>query len=390
MKLFCTFIFKVFSRLLRGIAWVICLFIPIRKNRIIVSNFLGNGYSDSPKYIIDKLLCYIDDLEIIWIVRDSHKFPSKIKTCEYGTLKYIYYLSTSKVWLSNCRFNYFFYKKPSQYYIQTWHGFALKQIEKDVLGTLNQGYERIAKRDSDATNVMISDSKFMTNLFKRSFWYNGEIKEYGLPRYDIIMNPDSGIIQRVRDYFKISDGCGIILYAPTFRQNYKLDVYDINYTLLRQTCQKKFKRDYKVIVRLHPNVANKAGYIQYDDFIINGSAYPDIQELLLSSDVVISDYSSLMIDFALSLKPCFIYASDITEYYKERNFYFDIKSIPFSIATSNEELESNILEYDKQSYMSRINSFFDSVGMIRSVHSSENCASLIYKIIYSHEFSKSE
>ena len=74
------------------------------------------------------------------------------------------------------------------------------------------------------------------------------------------------------------------------------------------------------------------GIIDYNEEIINASSYPDVQELLTLSDTVITDYSSLMFDFALSKKPCFIFASDIANYQKERNFYFEIDKMPFPVS----------------------------------------------------------
>lgn len=369
---------RVVVRVVHWIAWRFFYLIPIKSNRIIVSNFMGKGIGDSPQYIIEELIKINKDLEIIWIVNSEVEIDNEsIKAVEYNTLKYIYYLSTSKVWLSNSRFYYFFKKKKEQKYIQTWHGFALKKIEKDVLHTLNPGYESIAIKDAVATDLMVSDSSFMSNIYRSSFWFNGEIAEIGLPRYDIIYKGSIHIKEAVFNYFKIKFSTKVILYAPTFRQNASTEAYSLDYRRIMNACNKRFQGDFIVLVRLHPNISYKSDIFKYSNKLIDASNYPNIQELLIASDIVITDYSSLVFDFALSSKPCFLYTADLESYRKERDFYFSLDTLPFDYALNNTELENNILEFSQIEYERKLNEFYKNVGFVKNPFSAKNCASII-------------
>ena len=155
-------------------------------------------------------------------------------------------------------------------------------------------------------------------------------------------------------------------------------IYNLDYLRLKAVCEKRFGGKFAVLVRLHPNVMEKSRDLSFDGTnVLNASFYPDIQELLTAADVVISDYSSLMFDFALSYKPCFQYATDIDKYKEDRNFYFALDQLPFSLATSNDELEQKILTFDMDVYRDTLKEFYASVGMVSTGDSAKRCAELI-------------
>ena len=152
---------------------------------------------------------------------------------------------------------------------------------------------------------------------------------------------DSGDVkEKVYSFYNLSEETKTVVYAPTFRVDWSLEPYSVDYVRLKKACEERFGGKFVVLVRLHPNIAAKSEElgITYNDEIINATYYPDMQELLCACDIVISDYSSLMFDFALSYKPCFQYATDIDAYKGDRNFYFDLSDMPFPMATSNDEL----------------------------------------------------
>ena len=291
---------------------------------------------------------------------------------------------TSKVWIDNCRKYFIMLKRKKQFYIQTWHGFALKRIEKDAIGSLASNYEKLAKRDSKNIDCIISCSKFMTKVYRNSFWYNGEILEIGAPRNDILINGNENIKNKVYNFYSISNK-KIILYAPTFRVDRKTDAYSIDYERIMKACNQRFGGEFVFIARLHPNIATKSTDMKWSDNIINGSYYSDMQELMAAADVIITDYSSVMFDFALQYKPCFQFATDICAYKNDRNFYFALDKLPFSVAENNDELEENIRNFSEIEYRTNLDAFYENVGMIRSGNASEKCRDLIIEKCYSEE-----
>ena len=133
------------------------MIIRYKKNKILVVNFNGRSYGDSPKYIIDKLKD--KNVKIIWSVSKKYNdIPSNIKQVKYQSIRWIYELVTSKVWINNCRFPSYVRKRKNQVYIQTWHGcIAIKKIEFDVLDKLNKTY----------IDCMVNDKTWTGDAFTR-------------------------------------------------------------------------------------------------------------------------------------------------------------------------------------------------------------------------------
>ena len=375
---------KYIKALIRKLAWLVFSHLPIQKKKIVFISFSANGYGDNPKYIAEELLKSSTKFKLIWLVKgkkEAESVPNGIKAVRFQSLASFFHIATAKVWVNNCR-KFYYSKRRKQYYINTWHGFALKQIEKDTAQTLGEAYVNMAIADSKVTNLYLSDSHFMTGIYQNSFWYSGEVAEFGAPRNDIILNQeDDKIRKKVLSAFSLSDDKKVILYAPTFRADLSLDCYSLDYDRLKAICEKRFGASCIILVRLHPKITAKAPDVcKYTNTVLNASPYPDMQELLAAADIVITDYSSLMFDFALSLKPCFQFATDIEDYKADRNFYFDIESLPFPLAVSNEELEKNIETFDEDAYKKDVEAFFDKVGMIRDGQASKKCVERIISV----------
>lgn len=371
---------KKIKGLVRRIVKAFFWFFPINRRKILVSSYCGKGYGDNLKYIVEELLSRdIPSLKIIWLVKtkeEAKSLPGKVTPCKKNSLKEFYHTATAGIWIDNCR-KIFTYKKKKQFYMQTWHGFALKRIEKDVENHLDLCYVELAKKDSKAINVIISCSTFMENIYKKCFWYDGEVLTFGAPRNDIIIHQNKSVIRKVKEAFSLEEDTKIILYAPTFRRNHSLEPYSIDYERLIQSCEERFGGNFVVLVRLHPNITHLANNINYNEKIINASTYPDMQELLVATDVLISDYSSLMFDYALSKKPIFLFATDIEAYKQDRNVYIELEDLPFSIATNNEDLAQNIMAFEEISYKNKVEIFYQKVGMVTQGCASKKVVDLI-------------
>ena len=160
--------------------WLMCRLFPMKKRKVAVCSYYGRGYGDNAKYIVDKLLDMQKDLQIIWFVKNSDEaktLPEGVIPCQIDTVKSVYHLLTAKVWIDNSRKFFIRFKRKSQFYIQTWHGFALKRIEKDAQDKLAPSYVKSAKKDSQCIDYIISCSRFMTEIYKHAFWYDGKILE---------------------------------------------------------------------------------------------------------------------------------------------------------------------------------------------------------------------
>lgn len=380
-----SFIKRCFNAIIIRSVWFFFRLFPVKQKKITISSFYGRGYGDNPKYIVEELIKKCPQLKIVWLVKDDKEkstLPIGVQACRANSIKSVYHLMTSKVWVDNCRKFFIMFKRRKQFYIQTWHGFALKRIEKDAADKLSPDYVKSSKRDSKNIDCIISCSKFMTGLYRNSFWYDGEILEVGAPRNDVLLKDNADIREKVCALLDVDPNKRIVLYAPTFRANKAMDAYCIDYARLKNSCEKRFNEEFEIVVRLHPNIANKSKDMALDQQIVDASFYPDMQELMLASDIIISDYSSVMFDFALTYRPCFQFATDIDEYKNDRNFYFEPNKLPFSVSVNNEELEYNIVNFDEAVYREGLQKFFENVGMIMDGKASEKCADLIIEKCY--------
>jgi len=339
----------------------------IDNNKIFFQNFNGKGYGDNPKYIAEEIIRQGLNFRLIWAVSKNIKkvFPPLIITVPYKSLRSIYEEVTSKFWIDNCRKQLYVRKRKKQFYIQTWHGvIGLKKTEKDVEEQLSAYYVKQAKNDSLMINLFLSDSNYFTHLYKTVFWYDGEIFECGSPRDDILFNPSIDINSKVRNFFNIPENTKIILYAPTFRDDFNEDSFNINSDFLINSLSKKTNEPWILLMRLHPNITDNSKFFEFTNKTINASYYDDIQELLIASDIMITDYSSCMYEFALMNKPVFLYINDYDKYKNERDFYFDLLTLPFPHVNNVSELPNVILNFNLEKYLESVKLFFNKVGVV--------------------------
>lgn len=351
---------------------------PINRRKIVVDCYRGMGYYGNPKYIIDFLIRTNTDCEIVWISDDDYFPLSMVKTVPHHTFKSVYHLCTAHIWIDNCRKDYWVRKRKKQFYIQTWHGgIGPKRVEKDAIGKVSEEYIKGAINDSEMIDLFISNSDFETNHIRESFWYSGEILEKGLPRNDMLLSKDSlKKTNYIRKSLGISQDTKTILYAPTFRQDFNVSRHQKDFSQLIKYLEKTNDFKWVVLLHLHPNLFQKADYLDYSERFINVNSF-DIQELLLMSDILITDYSSIMFDFALTEKPVFLYIDDLNEYKSERNFKIDLFSLPFDYASTMDELITAFEQFDYQKYIGNLNMAFQSFGIKETGNSCEEIVKII-------------
>ncbi|MEG2017395.1 MAG: CDP-glycerol glycerophosphotransferase family protein, partial [Clostridium sp.] len=140
----------------------------------------------------------------------------------------------------------------------------------------------------------------------------------GSSRSDVLVNMDKNMYYSIRKSMGINEGEKVVLYAPTFRENdFNLEKIDLK---IKELCRLK---DVRVILRLHPEVKNRIDISEYDNTVIDGNVYTDIYVLYMAADILITDYSSVSIEYSLLRRPILFYMYDLEEYKSERNFYFD-------------------------------------------------------------------
>lgn len=377
--------------------WIVCLFhifhlVPINRRKVVVCNVWGFG--DNAKYVTEELLYRKIEIEArdncknpfdIYFITNNPKSafaPEGVKVLKTNSIPAIFALATGKVWVDNNRKESYIRKRKGQYYIQTWHGgIALKKIEKDYEEKLGPKYVANAKRDSKMADLYVSNSSFCTNMYRNSFWYNGEILECGSPRNDILIQPNTTLMREVRNRLGIDQDVHIALYAPTYREGNNTKPYELDFHELLQVLDNKFSGNWIIAVRLHPLVSEQSGFITYDNQIINASHYRDIYELMAAADLLITDYSNIMFEFSFMKRPVFLYALDEAEYTKDRGFYFDYTSLPFLKANTEEELFNHITNFNPEEDQQRVQGFLDTLTIYETGEASKQVVDRILDII---------
>lgn len=337
-------------------------FIPLRKKSILAFSYYGGNNSGSPKYIMEYIAKYKNEYDLIWASLQPIK-NSKIKVIKYNSIKYYYYLATSKIIITNYRMTKEFKKRNGQIYIQTWHSsLRLKKIEKDAESSLSTNYIEMAKVDSEQIDRLIVGSRKSKDIFKKAFWYKGEYLEVGTPQCDIFFDDNFKDKEEILNKIKIKENKKILLYAPTFRNNKNLDVYHLDFNSIKKALECKFGGEWMIIIKLHPHLINEK-IKELPKFVIDATNYEDTQELLFISDVLITDYSAIMFDYLYTKRPCFLHMIDYNDYVKnERGLYFNLEELPYLISKNNTQLISNIEQYDDKKYIQRRNTFLSNIG----------------------------
>lgn len=358
---------------------------PIENRKVVISSFLGKGYGDNGKYIAQELLRSENEYDIVWLVDDlDHSFPDGVRKVKRLSLRGIYEQSTAKIWIDNRRKPLYVLKRRGQYYIQTWHGnTVLKKVEKDAVSVLPPQYIKAAQRDSRMIDILLSGSAWETTEYREMFWYNGEIIESGYPRQDILVHKSEPEILKIKKRLGIDEEAKVVLYAPTFRSGKSaadLSVYDINYERILLALTKRFGGRWIGMVRLHPNVSQYVSQMKIPNYIKNVTDYGDVEELLLVSDCVISDYSSTIIEAGVAKKTGFLFAVDYDQYIKERESYFNLKDLPFPLAKTNDELEKKILNFDEEENLRMRDTFYNDVyGVVANGNATKKVVEIIEK-----------
>lgn len=316
----------------------------VNMNKVVFSSFEGRSYNDNPRYISERLHELCPQCEIVWLfqtsVIDKIEVPPYVKKQYRITRAGLVEQATAGFWVDNFRHTESLYLNgKKQYYIQTWHGDrGFKRVGDD-----NEKLDHKVLRMENQCAMMIAGSEFGRRTYRTAFHFEVEVLMDGCPRNDILLRNDPAEAAAIRAKLGVGDGVKLLMYAPTYRDALEKcaqdAVLDISRTLdhLEKTTGEKWRCLYRA------HYLNTALNVQDDARLIDATKWPEMAELLLVTDMLITDYSSCGGDFALLRRPLFLYHADAEEYLREsRSFYIDIDQSPFLVAHSQKELEDLI------------------------------------------------
>lgn len=319
------------------------------KNRVILFCFDGDFVGDNIVYIIEKLESENVDYRFV----SSKKYVGKCKNVRKYSFNFFYYFYSSKIVITNTNVPSVCRKKNNQIFINTWHGAG--GLKGYINGTYNY----------NIFDYFVSESEFDTKNFRiTTAWnYKNNILKIGMPRNDIFYKKFDNL-DLIKKKVGIFTDTMVVLYAPTMRECSK-SIFIDDFTEIVQSFSKKYNKLVTLLIRNH-HYQHKYGDIikDYKDVnCLDVSSYDNMQELLFISDALITDYSSCAWDFTLMKKPVFLYATDYNEYILSRgNSFIDYNKLPYGIAYTINDLCKLILNFDYQSYLEKLNQYYDYVG----------------------------
>jgi CDP-glycerol glycerophosphotransferase len=341
---------------------------PLKKQTIVFVSFGGNSISCNPYYIYKEIIKNSSNYTCYWIVNRAFDNTEIPESCfvKKNSFRYFLLMQTSKFIVTNDRLDNFIKFRRSQIVINTWHGGgAFKRTFGYPKGMFGWYIKKTNKNDSERTTYFVSTSeKWTETIARKSFGYYGKVLSYGYPRNDLFFDNNRDLKHAIREKLKIACDSIVVLYAPTYRgllgksemQSDQFEIIDV--PRVEKTVEEKYHNKAVFLYRGHRSM----NYSIATDSTNNVSSYPDMQELLLISDILITDYSSCMWDFALTYNPCFIYAPDFEKYAKEPGFESDFNEWPFIITKNNDELIREINDFNIEKYKIDVQRYLHDYG----------------------------
>ena len=315
-------------------------------NKLILFNsFGGRKFNDSPKVLFDAMLndSRFAGYEFVWAFEEPEKFTIPGARCiKIDTPEYFKTALKAKIWISSVNIERgLHFKKRNTIYINTWHGAGTKLIGNACNGRKDYNFS--------AVDMMLVQSDFERKIFERDFICNPDaIRTVGFPRNDELFHITDQKRAELRKQFSIPEGKKVILYAPTWR-----DSKDggLSYEFVPPVTMEKWKKalsgDYVMLFRMH-TFTTKFEMV-YDEFARDVSGYEDLNHVLAITDVLITDYSTIVYDSAIAGIPfiCF-------------GFYYDLNDVyPGGVLKTEDQVIARIAEVEKGSDKEKYLAFRD-------------------------------
>lgn len=367
-------------------------------------------YSDSPKVVSEYIHEKYPEIKIYWILETKYFdfVPDYINKIDSKNKKEVENIKMhAEVVIDNImgpqakilfskkikniisfKFRKFFDKRKYQYVFSFWHGTPSKK-------SFNESKELKTTDMSLGRTYFLLGSNYAINRFK--IRTKNKAMNYvltGTPRNDLILKERNTDL--LKDFLGLPKDKKIILYAPTFRADAtstvfnlensginQLEILDINKVL--EKFANAFSNDFVLVTKFHHLVQDKINLAslkdKYKNKIYFGDCYQDINDYISCSDVLITDYSSIMFDYLLTKKPIFIFAHDYEQYAKDRGTLIDVRELGFPFATKDIDFYNCIENFDYNTYLTNVNILIDKFGFYTFPNATENAVQYIMKTI---------
>lgn len=342
---------------------------PLDPKLVVFSEYWGTGYGCNPRALFERLREIAPDYRAVWVIEPDkgRNLPAGVVQVSPDSPRRWRYFARATYFVNNVNFPGVYVKRPGQVHIQTMHGTPLKYCGLDVMRSAvassavapmrtlpKQDGQVVATDDarnrqefadllrrSDRWDYALSSNPYSTEMWSHAYPCSYEWLEYGYPRNDALVRATADDVARARAGLGLQPHQTVVLYAPTFREaigdtSLRIDFADL---------VERVPDDYVFLVRAHhtTTLGPKVKALAASGRIIEGSSLPAILECYLAADLLITDYSSVMFDYALLDRPIVIYADDWDQYREARGTYFDLLAEPPGPVAMNQRELATIL-----------------------------------------------
>jgi CDP-glycerol glycerophosphotransferase len=360
-----------------------------RNRTVVLESGNGRQYSDSPRAIYEELVARRAPVRTVWVssgtFRPADPTTRKVKP---RSPRYFWELGRARYWVNNQNFPIFMKPSRRTFYLQTWHGTPLKRMQFDAVSTAgrNEGYLSRVSRMTGYWSALLSPSPFASEKFRSAFRFTGQVEETGYPRNDVLVSEQQAQRARLtRARLGLREDQKLVLYAPTFRDDVKVGGrfgFDsqIDFTAFAAT----LPADVVLLVRQHSVVRQRLSIPEEArGRVINVSSYPDAQDLLATVDALVTDYSSVMFDYALTRRPMVFFCYDLDHYRDDlRGFYLDFEvEAPGPVVTTQEGLFAALADLEDLAarYKDKVDGFARTYGPYEDGRSTARAVDLLLR-----------
>jgi CDP-glycerol glycerophosphotransferase (TagB/SpsB family)/glycosyltransferase involved in cell wall biosynthesis len=315
--------------------------LPLRPDRAVFAANGGRGHGCDPGALETAFRTHAPHIRTAWIARPEHHhtIPAATRRVSPGTAAYWTALARSKYLVNNTDFDRRLVKRPGQILVQTQDGTPLKHMGLDLQERPAAARDtdfRELLRGVDQWDYVLSGNRHSTLTWERVFPGGYTTLAHGRPRNDVFQQATSVDVARLREVLGIPEGTVAILYAPTYRdyQRTQRPCLDLDRVLRRLGPR------FIVLARAHhAHGGPLTEQAQGSTRVIDVTDHPSVEQLCIASDALVTDYSSIMFDYANLDRPIVIHAPDREAYEAARGTYFDLRSFPpGAVARSEDEL----------------------------------------------------
>lgn len=333
---------------------LIGLFVKVDSNLILFVSYGGRTYNDSPRVVYEYLKAHpvFPERRYVWAFSHPEQHPEVAEKIKIDTLHFYLTALRAGYWITNTSVaRGMDFKKKKTKNILFVHGMtALKKISSDAPSTGSA----FVSRYSEKLNMVFIEGKEEAPILARAWNVSlADIYQTGLPRNDDLLESSPQEIQSIKEKFHIPLDKKVILYAPTFRDEVKskTGTHALPIPMDFAKWEKMLGDRYVLLITAHYEVAQFLSALPENHFVYNAFEYDQINDLMKISDVMISDYSSVIFDYSILERPIFCYGYDYAEYLRNRGSYVDPNTLFYDGVIQDEDtLLQKIDRMDIQAY----------------------------------------